>query len=441
MGVKSASSNFEITNISGSKEGIFTDPYHVAVHEEEALYWQMTATNNLINYNEPTYDENDEMTDPGDQGLHPGTEGVISFNVSDDNVVMPKYPYVNVNPQSDMGTDKIISGDGAALASSASDTAAYSGKTAESTMALKIYEDLTAASSSPNYSRRYTTFKAYNDADTGKIFNNNKIDYYMKRSTDDDGDRISTYQAEKGELPSGVDNFAVVVIANNETTETTNLINRYIQLVTNTSTDYTDASDYYSIDVKNCNYVGGKFVTDNTAPGLTWTAPDGDDKGTFALNGASADSKRENTFTLVDVQFKDPFNTDNIAYHLYIPVYTIKEIEVSFSAAVMNGTNSVSYAGGVESSNPYSSKLAVSARDTHVDNLNTWYTTYIRYTYSQDDIVGMLDSGNLNWNHDKYFYIDKNALGATSMLTTDTYMILVDPNGDHDKKYKYEVLC
>lgn len=82
MGVKSASSNFEITNISGSKEGIFTDPYHVAVHEEEALYWQMTATNNLINYNEPTYDENDEMTDPGDQGLHPGTEGVISFNVT-----------------------------------------------------------------------------------------------------------------------------------------------------------------------------------------------------------------------------------------------------------------------------------------------------------------------------------------------------------------------
>lgn len=360
---------------------------------------------------------------------------VSDYN-SDDNVVMPKYPYVNVNPQSDMGTDKIISGDGAVLAGSASDTAAYSGKTAESTMALKIYEDLTAASSSPNYSRRYTTFKAYNDADTGKIFNNNKIDYYLKRSTDEDGDRISTYQAEKGELPYGVDNFAVVVIANNETTETTNLINRYIQLVTNTSTDYTDASDYYSIDVKNCNYVGGKFVTDNTAPGLTWTAPDGDDKGTFALNGASADSKRENTFTLVDVQFKDPFNTDNIAYHLYIPVYTIKEIEVSFSAAVMNGTNSVSYAGGVESSNPYSSKLAVSARDTHVDNLNTWYTTYIRYTYSHDDIVGMLDSGNLNWNHDKYFYIDKNALGATSMLTTDTYMILVDPNGDHDKKYQ-----
>lgn len=47
MGVKSASSNFEITNISGSKEGIFTDPYHVAVHEEEAL---LTANKHTVKY-------------------------------------------------------------------------------------------------------------------------------------------------------------------------------------------------------------------------------------------------------------------------------------------------------------------------------------------------------------------------------------------------------
>lgn len=362
---------------------------------------------------------------------------VSDYNRTDSNsVIMPKYPYVNVNPQSDMGTDKIISGDGAVLAASASNTPEYSGKTAEKTMALKIYEDLTAASSSPNYSRRYTTFKVYNDADTGIIYGDKKIDDYMKRTTYDDGDRISTYQTEKGELPSGVENFAVVVIANNETDETTNLINRYIQLVTNTSTDYTASSDYYSIDVKNCSYSGGKFIPDSITPGITWTAPTASANGSFALNGANADSKRENTFTLVDVQFKDPFNTNKIAYHLYIPVYTIKEIEVSFSAAVMNGTNSVSYVAGAESTNPYSAKLATATRDTHVDNLNTWFSTYIRYTYSHDDIAALLDSGNLNWNHDKYFYIDKVNLDAVSMLPADTYMILVDPNGDHDKKYK-----
>ncbi|MBR5683089.1 MAG: hypothetical protein IKW96_07395 [Ruminococcus sp.] len=364
------------------------------------------------------------------------TIAVSGYNAAN-NVDMPKYPFVNINPQAKMGTDEIISGDGAALAASASSTAEYSGKTAESTMALKIYEDMILTDqNAENYSRRYTTFNALND-DAGEIYGNNKIDYYMKRTTADDGDRISTYQTEKGgELPSGVENFAVVVIANNETDETTNLINRYIQLVTNTSTDYTASSDYYSIDVKNCSYSGGKFITDSITPGIEWTPPNANTKGSFALNGANADSKRENTFTLVDVQFKDPFNTDKIAYHLYIPVYTIKEIEVSFSAAVMNGTNSVSYVAGAESTNPYSAKLATSGRDTHVDNLNTWFTTYIRYTYSHDDIVALLDSGNLNWNHDKYFYIDKTEHKATNMLPNNTYMIFVDPNGDHDKKYQ-----
>ena len=76
MGVKVGGQNFEVTNISGSRDGIFKNPHHIAVHEEGALYWQVTASNNLINY-DPYVDEEH----PGDQGIHPGTEGVISFNV------------------------------------------------------------------------------------------------------------------------------------------------------------------------------------------------------------------------------------------------------------------------------------------------------------------------------------------------------------------------
>lgn len=75
MSMSVAGPTFEVTNISGSRDGIFKD-IHDKVHEEGALYWKMTATNNLINYN-PYVDEDH----PGDQGIHPGTEGVISFNV------------------------------------------------------------------------------------------------------------------------------------------------------------------------------------------------------------------------------------------------------------------------------------------------------------------------------------------------------------------------
>ena len=82
MGVKVAGQNFEISMLSGSSDGIFKDPYHIAVHEDEALYWGMTSTNNLINYNEPVEHEDPEPDDPGDQGIHPGKEGVISFIVT-----------------------------------------------------------------------------------------------------------------------------------------------------------------------------------------------------------------------------------------------------------------------------------------------------------------------------------------------------------------------
>ncbi len=179
----------------------------------------------------------------------------------------------------------------------------------------------------------------------------------------------------------------------------------------------------------------GTFVKDtseNAAAGLTYSSS----TGQFNLNSSGADSmKSGDAFTLVDIQFKDPLDTDKIAYHLYIPVYTIKEIEVSFSTAVMNGANSASYSSAVETL-PYGTKLAITGADTHVDNLNTWFTTYIRYTYSHDDLQALLDSGNLNWNHNKYFYIDKYGNNAVSMLPDSTYMILVDPNGDHDKKYQ-----
>ncbi len=86
MGVKAKGQSFEITNISGSRDGIFKNPFHDEVHEDGALYWQMTSTNNLKNY-----DESVDEDHPGDQGIHPGTEGVISFNV------IPKKDSVNLN--------------------------------------------------------------------------------------------------------------------------------------------------------------------------------------------------------------------------------------------------------------------------------------------------------------------------------------------------------
>ncbi|MDD6489248.1 MAG: hypothetical protein PUG48_05475, partial [Clostridia bacterium] len=258
-----------------------------------------------------------------------------------------------------------------------------------------------------------------------------KIDYYLKRTVDEDSDRISTYATERGSVPEGVDDFAVVVIANKNDTETTNLINRYIQLVTNTTTDYTESSEYYNIAVSTCKYSNGKFAIDSSlTPGLKWK------NGTFALNGENADSKTTNTFTLVDVQFKDPLHTDTIAYHLYVPVYTIKQMEVGFYTSVKTGTKSVSYKTDGTVYSDYSD-LTDSGKRAHIDSLETWITQYVRFTYNVDDINILLNKGNVKWNHNKYLNFDTQSAGGDTevRLPESTFMVLVDPNGNSDKEY------
>lgn len=344
---------------------------------------------------------------------------ISGFNYSvSTHVEMPKYPYVDINPQSDIGANEIISGDGAVLYGSS--VTSFSGKTADKTMAAKIYADL----SDTTNTRRYTTFDK-----NAVLYDGKKIEDYLKVSPGTDGDKISTYGTERGGLPSDkVDDFAVVVIANQTEDETTTLINSYIQLVTNTATDYTTPSTYYSIDIQTCKFNGTDFVIDQSATnhGLTFSG------GKFDLNGSYADSNNTaDTFTLVDVQFKDPFNTSKIAYHLYVPVYTVKQIEVDFRSAVRTGTYSVKDNSGT---NDYSSLMTANGK--HVDSLETWITQYIRYSYKAEDINMLLNSNNVKWNNDKKVIFRTFELSTTfKRLPQNTYMVLVDPNGNFDREY------
>ncbi|MGN0576150.1 MAG: hypothetical protein ACI4J2_08975 [Ruminococcus sp.] len=346
-------------------------------------------------------------------------ESGLNYN-ADTHVKMPFYPYVNVYPQSPMGTNEVISGDGAVLSNT---SPVNTNATGSNTIAAKILADIDDTSNP----RRYTTFS--DDAISG----DKKIGDYLKQSVDDDCNRISTYKTETGNLPDGVDDFAVIVVSKSDEDETTNLLNRYIQLVTNTATDYSKKSSYYEISLNSCEYKDGKFqiAEDNTGCSLT-KKPVKDVNGDiigyeYQLNTDKADSLKQNTFTLVDVQFKDPLNTDKIAYHLYVPVYTVKQMTYSFEASAMKDTKSVSYPH--EAPSDYKNSFG----KFHIDNLNTWVTQYVRFTYSVTDMNILLASGDLNWNHDKYFVL--NTQQASCRLPIGTKMILVDPNGPFDRTY------
>lgn len=338
------------------------------------------------------------------------------LNYSEDtHVDMPLYPYVNVYPQSNLGTNEIISGDGAVLYDNSSvDTNA----TGSNTMAANILKDI----SDTNNSRRYTTFP------NAVISDGKTIEYYLNRSVNEDCNRISTYKTETGNLLEDVDDFAVIVISHSNQEEITNLIKSYIQLVTNTSTDYTQTSSYYEIKLNSCKYENGKFQIDddvNTTVGLKEFDKNG--LKYYDLDIDNADSLKQNTFTLVDVQFKDPLHTDKIAYHLYVPVYTIKQMTYSFKASALTDTKSVSYPIAEQSA--YENAFG----KFHIDSLNTWVTQYIRFTYSKQDMDNLLATGNLDWNHEKYILLNTQA--ASERLPVGTNMVLVDPNGLADKTY------
>lgn len=348
------------------------------------------------------------------------SEQKSGLNYSPENHVdMPLYPYVNVYPHSSFGTGEIITGDGAVLCEEEN-----SNGTGKNTIAAKVLADI----SDINNSRRYTTFS---DA---VISGENTIKYYLNRSSDEDCNRISTYKTETGNLPDGVDDFAVIVISNSDTNETTNLLSRYIQLVTNTATDYSKSSDYYKIVLKSCQYSEGKFQITEDSPGLTETALHENTENTnevtgykYQLDSSNTDSLKQNTFTLVDVQFKDPLNTEKIAYHLYVPVYTVKQMTYTFKSSALTDTKSVAYPH--EADSEYEKAFG----EFHVDSLNTWVTQYVRFTYSKQDMDNLLLTGNLDWNHEKYILLNTQA--ASERLPNGTNMILVDPNGFADKTY------
>lgn len=377
-----------------------------------------------------------------------GTKKVYTIAVSGLNkgttVDMPKYPFVNINPQSKLGSAEVLSSDGAVLYDGAS-ISRYSyddgsGNTlyypSANTMAAKIYYDIMQTNANAeNYTRKYTTF---DDAD---ILTGIKIDDYMKRTVDNNGDRISTFKTERpGLVADNVDDFAVVVIANADPGETTALINCYIQLVTNTSSSKNYASNdaYFHVDIKTCKYEDGSFTIDpSQTQSSTAIYIDGNQ---FKVNQQYVDSKGKNTFTLVDVQFLDPFDTDQIAYHLYVPVYTVREMAINFYAVAKTGAYSAS-----SSTNDYATLIngqATGSEFKHVDSLDTWMTHYIRYEYDPMDIQTLINQGKVRWNYKKTldFETFTNAnddlpLPGDDANNNDTFVVLVDPNGNSDKAY------
>ena len=358
-------------------------------------------------------------------------------NITDQN----KAPYLTLNPSSSMGTGEYISGDGAAQLSEA--LTGYSTYSSGKSAAARIYADWSAASNKPNRAFSNVTVTApYSGAavpDIGTFF---------KQSADSGEFKVSTWNTEMG-TRTGVDDFTLLVVNDaNDPETTTNLIDNYIRLMTGTTTHYmADATGKYRIVITPCRYNSEthKFeIVSNVIAGLSkGTGRNGTDgkiytNGYYQMSLTNADSKYDDQFTLIDVQYYDPTDTSadaskRIAYHLYVPVLTKKTVNIEFSAASLSGSEyrmlgysdkiTREIAGGKNANNP----------TTLVDSMDVWTTTYIRFSYPVSQVNEILKLGSdLQWNHDKKVNI---YWGMENNIPDNAKMVLVDPNNNADKAY------
>ncbi|MCR5837877.1 MAG: hypothetical protein K6G88_15370 [Lachnospiraceae bacterium] len=362
---------------------------------------------------------------------------VSTFGNDGVNVDQPLAPFVNVAPHMDMGTDEYLTGDGASI-----------GKAGE------IYKDIKAATSNRRYTIRTSSVT---DPSVGNVTDSVTMAKYINdNGTYKDGTfKISTASAEFKDAfnnLTGVDNFSMLVI-NDDTDKAgdiTPFIKSYIRMVTNAAAGYnsntfsqyayscgnTTIDALYSVVINPCYYDAGqgKFVLGEAGDqGLQmYSRSDTTDGGKYYFDSSKADSESSNTcqFSLIDVQFKDPTDTNSnrVAYHLYVPVYTKKMLTVEFSAVTMSETkyNRALYANKITSE--IEAGKNTTNRSILVESTNEWTTTFIRYTYPKNQV-----SSSDGWNFDKTITLTLD--GNFRTLPIGTKLILVDPNANSDKYY------
>ena len=292
--------------------------------------------------------------------------------------LVANYPYANISPVYNMGNSGfVLTGDGIAT-------------TTNTYVANKILAEYATGGHNTN---RYLNSKAH-----------------QAWATSYNG-KISTFDTEQG-TSFGANDFAVIVIDDFNRATSTNIINAFINLIANTNGyNYaTNVSGVYSTNVYMIEYDDSqdKFVKRDTEANLKMTG------GEFYMVNDALDTSGK-MFSLIDVSFFNPSNSNEIAYHLYVPVLVKKMVKFDFKMSVLSGTN--------YDVTQYSSNFGI----TTMENLGTPITLYFEYTYQRNvaEWQTSIDTGeNLMINYTKNLSITKTG----NTFDSSTQMVLVDVN-------------
>ncbi len=253
-------------------------------------------------------------------------------------------------------------------------------------------------------------------SDIGKVngYNNAASEYTDKFSLYEES-KLSTFNEKTG--ASIPDDIPVLVINDSNYRNVTEMLNSYIHILTNdvTVSNYAEAdSSICNVDILplRLNEESGVFESEEDFA-KTLVMND----GYFKMTDMDYDSNYKQ-FTLMDIQYYDPSDSDKIAYHLYIPVYVEKMLDFDFRAAALSGTT-------------YNTDYYTDGHPV-LENYGTPVTAHITYSYKRtaEEWQNVINSGeNLLSSYGKSVLLkgDKDLPG-------DTKLVLVDRN-NYSKAY------
>lgn len=296
-------------------------------------------------------------------------------------------PYVNINPSVTVG-GKTFAGDlvGGNMQTIISDAASYTNGTKTKSYGIN------------------STIKTY-----AEDLANSKLTTFRQASELD--------VQELNDLP-------VLLIDDNSSLNITQMLAKYISVVTNcdvcdSSSNKLKTTDLMNVSTATYVYDNG-ILTKSDKTTLTFNSK----TGYFKVTDGQYDNDGTNRFTVITLDYIDPTGSGKTALRLHIPVFVRKVLDFSFQSYVISGTdyNHSHYTD--------KTKLAFESFDAPV-------TTYFKYSYykSANEWEKMLNNGDsLLWSFDKKLYLIGDNATDSGVLTDDTKLTLVDAN-NNDKTY------
>ena len=213
--------------------------------------------------------------------------------------------------------------------------------------------------------------------------------------------------------------FPVLILDDTTRANSHKMINSYLRMLTNTRYDFgSDEDGVYDVKIYNMQYTD-RFTPRTTGASLKR------DGGQFYMLNSQFDSGK-NQFSLIDVRFYDPAESDNTAYHLYVPIFVKKVLSFRFDIAELSGTT---YLDSL-----YTSRFGQAL----IENVGMPVTLFFRYTYSRTaeewaDSINLGEDVHRNYEKKLLFY-KANTNELLQPFPANTVLVLVDPN-DNNKPY------